>query len=106
MTTHYKTQLPALLQELAATFVSRESNRTSLVTVTRSEMNETLDRIIFYVDVFPETAEDVVLGFLMRKRGECRNYLKAHASLQRIPHVEFAIDEGEKKRRKVDTLLQ
>ncbi len=106
MSVNHKTQLTTLLQELAAKFVNLESNKTSLITITRAEMNEMLDRITFYVDVFPDSAEDVAIGFLMRKRGACRAYIKAHASIQRIPHVEFALDEGEKKRRRVDALLQ
>ena len=99
MKNNHKTQLTTQLQELAATFVNLESNRTSLITVTRAEMSEVLDKITFFVDVFPETAEGTALGFLLRKRGECRAYIKARASIQRIPHVEFALDEGEKHRR-------
>lgn len=94
------------LKELAAQFVSGASNRTSLITVTRVEMTETGDRVTFYVTVFPEDAEGPAIGFLMRKRGECREYLKKHAPMKRLPHVEFALDEGDRARRRVDELLK
>lgn len=93
------------LQELAAAYVNTQSNKTSLITITNTELAHSLDKIIFYVSVFPETAEGPAIGFLMRKRGECKQYLKDHSNMNRIPHVEFMIDEGEKSRRRVDELL-
>jgi ribosome-binding factor A len=93
------------LKELASTFVSLESNRTSLITVTRVDLTPVGDKVTFFVTVFPEDAEGPALGFLMRKRGECRTYIKEHAPMKRIPHVEFALDEGDRKRRRVDELL-
>jgi ribosome-binding factor A len=93
------------LKELASTFVSLESNRTSLITITRVDLTPVGDRVTFYVSVFPEEAEGPAIGFLMRKRGECRTYLKEHAPMKRIPHVEFVLDTGEYKRRRVDELL-
>ena len=93
------------LQELAAEFINTESNKTSLITITNTELSDSLDKVTFLVSVFPEEAEGPALGFLMRKRGECKQYLKERSSMNRIPHVEFAIDTGEKKRRRVDELL-
>jgi ribosome-binding factor A len=100
-----RTSLALHLQELAAAFVSAESNRTSLITVTRAELSEKLDKVTFHVSVFPEDAEGPAIGFLMRKRGECREYIMEHASMKRVPHVEFVLDEGEKNRQRVDELL-
>jgi ribosome-binding factor A len=105
MSTHH-IQLEAQLAELAARYVNTWSNRQSLITVTRATLSNTSDRITFFVSVFPEDAEGPAIGFLMRKRGECREYLKNNASIGRIPHVEFVLDTGEKHRRKVDELLQ
>jgi ribosome-binding factor A len=93
------------LKEVASTFVNLESNRTSLITVTRVDLTPAGDKVTFFVTVFPEEAEGPAIGFLMRKRGECRTYLKTHAPMKRIPHVEFALDEGDRKRRRVDELL-
>jgi len=93
------------LQERAAEFVSLNSNRTSLITVTRAEMSDKNEKVTFYVSVFPEDAEGPAIGFLMRKRGECKQYIKEKSRIQRVPHVEFKIDDGEKNRQKVDELL-
>lgn len=99
------TVLTQHLQELAADFVSVQSNRTSLITITNTDLARSLDKVTFYVSVFPETAEGPALGFLMRKRGECKQYIKSKAKMNFVPHVEFKIDEGEKSRRRVDELL-
>ncbi len=99
-------QLEQQLGEAAAKFINTWSNRRSLITITRTELTDTLDRVVFFVSVFPEDAEGPAVGFLMRKRSECREYLKTHVALGKLPHVEFIIDEGEKKRRKVDALLE
>lgn len=101
----HHSRLELLLKELAAQFVSYESNRQSLITVTRAELSDKGDRVTFFVSVFPEANEPVALGFLMRKRGECRTHIKTKLALKHIPHVEFAIDDGEKYRRRVDELL-
>jgi len=100
-----QTKVADHLREIASAFLNTESNRQSLITITRANLTEAGDRITFLVSVFPESAEGPALGFLMRKRGLCKEYLKTHAPMGRIPHVEFAIDEGDKKRRRVDELL-
>lgn len=93
------------LRELAARFVADESSGRGLITVTNVILNDGEDHAVFLVSIYPEDAEGPALGFLMRKRGECRAYIAAHARLRTIPHVEFAIDHGEKERRRVETLL-
>lgn len=93
------------LKEYAADFVSLNSNRTSLITVTRAELFDGNEKVMFYVSVFPESAEGPAIGFLMRKRGECKQYIKEKSRIQRVPHVEFVIDDGEKNRQRVDELL-
>jgi ribosome-binding factor A len=102
---HRHAQLTRLLAEHAAHFVSRESNRRSLITITRTDLSQKLDRVTFYVHILPEDAEGAALGFLLRNRGECRAHLKKHVPMKKVPHVEFAIDEGEKHRQKLDELL-
>jgi ribosome-binding factor A len=103
---HHHEQRTLELQEAAAQFVGTVSNRTSMITITRSDLAPTEDRITFYVSVFPEEAEGPAVGFLMRKRSECKEYLKKTLRNGKIPHVEFVVDEGEKKRQRVDELLR
>jgi len=93
------------LQEAAAAYIGKESNRQSLITVTRADLARHEDSVTFYVTVFPESAEGPALGFLLRKRGDVREYIKQTLPSKRVPHVEFALDEGDKHRRRVDDLL-
>jgi ribosome-binding factor A len=101
-----QTTLSFTLQEIAADFVNLQSNKTSLITITNTELTKTLDKVTFFVSVFPESAEGPAIGFLMRKRGDCKQYIKSKLKTNRIPHVEFALDTGEKNRQRVDELLQ
>ncbi len=87
-------------------FISLESNRLSLITVTDMALSDDGSRAIFRVSVYPETSEESALDFLKRKRSDCREYLKEHGALHRIPHLDFEIDAGEKERRRIDELLK
>ncbi len=98
-------KLALLLKDLASAYIAETSNRESLITVTGVDLGDRGARVTFRVSVFPEAAEGPALGFLMRKRGDCKAYLKAHASLKHVPHVEFVLDAQEKARRKIDELL-
>ncbi len=82
-----------MLMRAAAAFLSRESNRTSLITVTGIECAQDLSRVTFLVSVFPTERKEEALGFLMRGRGDLREYIKENVPLYRIPHIEFAFDE-------------
>jgi ribosome-binding factor A len=100
------TTLSLQLQEIAADFVNMQSNKTSLITITNTELTKALDKVTFFVSVYPESAEGPAVGFLMRKRGECKQYIKSKSRINRVPHVEFALDTGEKNRLRVEELLQ
>ena len=93
------------MRELAAKYIERESNRTSLVTVTSvSVTNRGRDLLVFFT-VLPETKEAGVLDFLKRSRDDFRKYIKENSRLPVIPFVDFALDRGEKNRQNVDRLI-
>lgn len=91
-----------ILRDLAARFLALESNRTSLITVTRVGTADHGAQATIYFTVLPESAEAAALDFLKRKRSEFRDYVKEHARLMRIPFFDFEIDKGEKARQKID----
>jgi ribosome-binding factor A len=94
-----------LIKEMAAKFISIESNRTSLVTVTKVNIfNRGKSATIFFT-VLPEDKEHVVLDFTRRKRGEFREYMKKNGRFPIIPFIDFEIDLGEKNRQNVDRLI-
>jgi ribosome-binding factor A len=94
-----------IVQQLTAEFLSRESNRTSLITVTGIDLSPDMGRATILVTVFPEDKVKGALDFLNRKRDDVRIHLKQNSKLRRLPRISFAIDEGEKNRQRIDELL-
>ncbi len=94
------------MKELAASFLGRENNRTSLLTVTSATCSPDLKRGTIYITVFPTDSETSALAFVKRKRGELREFLKKNLPIKIIPFIDIAIDQGEKNRQKIDELLR
>lgn len=94
------------MKEHISEFIARESNHSSLITVTRVNLDNSLKTGKVLVSVYPETKEEEVINFLKRQRSEIRTYLKKHIRTRVIPFIDFLIDEGEKNRQHVDELLQ
>ena len=94
------------IKELGAEFLGRESNRTSLITVTDCTTSPDLKRATLYITVLPLSKEKAVLDFAKRKRGELRAYLKEKMPIKTIPFIDVNIDLGEKNRQKIDELLR
>ncbi len=103
---HRKEKLPELLQHLAAEWIERESNRTSLITVTGSQISDNQKRVRILFTVLPESQEPAVLDLLKRRMGDFINYIEKHARIGRMPEIEFSIDSGEKNRQRIDFLLE
>jgi len=94
------------LRKHFAEFIERESNKTSLVTVTRCVISSDLERVTVYVSVLPTDQENSVINFLKRRQWDARDYIKKKVVLKNIPFVEFQIDLGEKNRQEIDALLK
>ena len=95
-----------LIKELAAKFLARENNKTSLITVIHADTSPDLKRATIFITVLPDNKEQEVLEFVKRKRGEFREVLKKTLTIKTIPFLDFAIDKGEKNRQKIDELLR
>lgn len=94
------------IKMLAATFLERESDRTSMITVTGATVSKDFKNATVFFTVYPEEKEDVALKFVKRQRSGFRDYVKTHAAMKRIPFFDFAIDMGEKNRQRIDELSQ
>ncbi|MFT6361380.1 MAG: ribosome-binding factor A [Candidatus Paceibacteria bacterium] len=94
------------LQKAFGTFVERESNRQSLVTITRCDISPDLSNVIVFVSVFPTDHEDQVIKFLNRRKWDAREFLKKKVVIRVIPFVDFQLDFGEKNRQHIDKLLR
>ncbi len=97
-------QFAEAIRQSAAEYLSHESNRTSLITVTRVEVADRLKRATIFFTVLPQTEEEPALSFARRKRGVFRRILERKLRLHPLPFIDFAIDEGEKSRQRLDEL--
>lgn len=93
------------MRKLFAQFIEKESNKESLVTITRCEISSDRKNIDVLVTVFPQDKEQQVIRFLDRRKWDAREYMKKRIQTRVIPFVTFKIDEGEKNRQKIDQLL-
>lgn len=92
------------IKHLAMQYLSRESNRTSLVTVTNVDLYDHDSKATIMLTVLPEDKERLVLEFAKRHRPELRDFIKENARLRVIPFIDFEIDHGEKNRQRVDEI--
>lgn len=94
-----------LFKNLAAEFLSLESNRSSLVTVTNATVSSDLRNATIFITVYPEEKEKPALDFAKRKQGDFREFVSDKTKMRRLPRFVFEIDEGEKRRQQFDSLL-
>ncbi len=92
------------LMHLAAEFFRTESNRQSLMTITRADLAPNFSESTIYFTVLPQSQEENALNFAKRKRKEFKLFVKKKVSMKRIPFFDFAIDEGEKHRQRIDEI--
>lgn len=81
-------RLLAAIHTAAAEFINRESNRRSLVTVTRVTMTDDKHAQIF-VSIYPEKDTAAVIDFLGRQREEFLSFIKKTVKLHFIPRMTF-----------------
>lgn len=92
------------LRAAAAQFLVGVAGPQSLITVTRAEVAESGSRALIFITVLPEEAEGQALEFANRQRRDLADYFVKHVRGVRMPHVEFALDRGEKNRQRLDEL--
>lgn len=99
-------QVSETLAHLAGDYFARESNRESLITVTRADVSPDLKNVTIFISVLPESYEEPVLHFARRSRTPFREFIKKHAAMRFLPNVDFEIDYGEKNRQRIDDLTR
>ena len=85
-------RLLSSLAQAVAEFISRESNRTSLITVTRVELanHDSLARV--FVSVLPVEQAHAAIDFLTRQEREARDFLKKRIEMRILPKLVFQLD--------------
>ena len=101
-----ETQISEEIQHAAADFLARESNRESLITVTRVELSPDLKKATIFFSVMPESYEKHALDFTKRMRSDFKKYLYDHSRIGVRPLIDFEIDYGEKNRQRIDDLTR
>ncbi len=104
--TQRQEQVKGQLLQFAGDFISQESNRESLVTVTDADVSPNFSNATIYITVMPEEKEQEVIHFLMRRGRDFRTFVMSKTNMKRVPYFDFKIDEGDKNRRRIDELLQ
>lgn len=100
------TKIEEMLMRIAAEYIEKESNKTSLITVTRTEITLDLRQAKVFITVYPETKENEVVDFLKRQRSELRDFVKKRMIVKVIPFLDVEIDKGEKARIAIENALR
>ncbi|MFZ2038650.1 MAG: ribosome-binding factor A [Minisyncoccia bacterium] len=98
-------RLAEIVREKAAEFLQKESNRISLLTVTRVNISNDGKLITILFTVLPEHKQPEALSFVKRLRGDFRKYFIDHTRIGHVPTFDFDIDYGEKHRQKIDEII-
>lgn len=101
-----QTQVAEAIAHFAGEFFARESNRQSLITVTRANVSPDLKNVTVLISVLPEKFEEAALNFAKRVRTDFREFLKEKSRMKFLPTVAFELDYGEKNRQRIDDLTR
>jgi ribosome-binding factor A len=93
------------IKELSAQFLERESDKTSLITITACSVSPDLKKATIFITIIPLAKEEAALHFIERQLGDLRKYLQKIMPMK-IPFLQVKIDQGEKNRQKIDELLR
>jgi ribosome-binding factor A len=89
----------------AAEFLQKESNGSSLITVTGVKLTREAKEATILLSILPEDKQEEALGFTRRQLGEFREFMNKKVKTGRIPFFHFDLDRGEKHRQRIDELL-
>lgn len=94
----------SLISKFAAEYFSLESNKDSLMTVTRTDILEKGKRAIVFFTALPREKETAALEFAKRRERDFRQFIMGKKSFGFVPRITFVIDEGEHNRQRIDEL--
>lgn len=93
------------LKKVAQDFFQRNSSGSSMITVTAADVSKDLKKANIYITVLPQDKELAALDFAKRMRTDMRSDIKKRLPIKSIPFVEIEIDEGEKTRQRIESVL-
>ncbi len=93
------------LKKVAQDFFQRNSSGAAMITVTSADVSKDLKNANILITVLPQEKEKSALDFAKRMRGDMRTDIKKRLPIKTIPFVEIEIDEGEKNRQRIESVL-
>lgn len=93
------------LKKVSQDFFQRNSNGSSIITVTAADVSRDLRHADIFITVLPEIKQKAALDFAYRMRSALRTEIKDRLPIKTIPFVEVKIDEGEKVRQNIELIL-
>ena len=103
-------KISSLIKETAGKYLRKEiipakpCKQNILTTVSSVDISPDLKQSRIFITVFPENNENEIIKQINAK--EFRQFAKKELCLKFLPMFQFQIDEREKKRRKIEELLQ
>ncbi|MFH0804061.1 MAG: hypothetical protein V1896_00450 [Candidatus Zambryskibacteria bacterium] len=102
----YKDEKSAsLLGKFASEYFLLESNKDSLMTVTKTDVLDKGRRAVVFFTALPKEKEVEALEFAKRRERDFRRFIMGKKSFGFAPRITFCIDEGEHNRQRIDELL-
>lgn len=95
----------SILSKFAAEYFEVESNKDSLITITKVELTNHGKKALIFFTALPREKEIEALDFAKRRRSDFRQYVMNKKSFGFVPKIDFAIDLGEHNRQRIDELL-
>jgi ribosome-binding factor A len=86
-------KITGVIKQTAAEFISKEADRSSMITVTNAKISKDLKRATIFLSIYPEKSEESALNFIKRKRGDFKKFAKDKIQIKRIPFFDFEIDK-------------
>lgn len=102
---HKDEKMASLIAQFAAEYFETESNSDPLITVTHADILDKGKRAIISFTALPREKELIALEFAKRRRNDFRQFVMSKKSFGFTPKIDFAIDEGEHNRQRIDELL-
>lgn len=99
-----KEKIENQLKKLAASFLGKESDKTSLITVTHVDISPDFSNSNIFISVLPESKEEDALNFCKRKMTDFKKFVKNNIKSKSIPFFDVQIDYGEKNRQRIEEL--
>ncbi|MDH5442183.1 MAG: ribosome-binding factor A [Candidatus Nomurabacteria bacterium] len=94
------------MKKAIAGYISRESHRNSMITVTKVDLSTDKKYADILVTVLPTNAEAPAMEFLTRHKDDIRRAVMKYMRHRFIPYIRFHIDAGDKKRSNLQTIMQ